>query len=271
MTTPVELTGVPETMLWTLHGRAGAALSEVSLLNDPECLRVYHSIEYDYEGHFGAPDRGLAVRAKAFDDVVEPWLAEHPGGTVVELAAGLETQFHRCDDGLVRWLCVDVAEAIEVRKRFLPPTDRHRCVPRSALDLSWFDEVDARRGVFVSAQGLFMYFEPSRVRQLCVAILNRFPGVVLMFDTVARWFSRKTMEGYALTPRYTTPRMAWGIDTSEISEVVRGWSPRIADVSVVAYGPSRGIVSPELLEELPMLRGMMPSIVVVRSSGAAAT
>src|SRR5690349_18020659 len=122
----VALTGVPETMRWTLHGRAGEAARTNPLLADPECLRVYRSIDYDFVRHFGQSDRGLAVRAKAFDDVVEPWLANHRGGTVVELAAGLETGYFRCDDGNVRWFCVDMPEAVAVRERFLPSTERHR-------------------------------------------------------------------------------------------------------------------------------------------------
>ena len=100
----VALTGVPETMLWTLHNRASEARRPGSFLHDPECVRIYESIDYDFARSFGKPDLTHPLRSQLFDREVQPWLAAHPGGAMVELAAGLETQFQRCDDGQVQWL-----------------------------------------------------------------------------------------------------------------------------------------------------------------------
>ncbi|WP_175582988.1 class I SAM-dependent methyltransferase [Nocardia cyriacigeorgica] len=153
MSGDVGLSGIPLTMLWTLHNRASESMRADAILRDPDCERIYEPIVFDYEKVFGKPDGTHAVRSLRFDEVLRPWLATHPGGTVAELAAGLETQFQRCDDGVVRWLCVDVPEAIDIRERFLPATDRCRHLPVSALDLSWLDCVeDPEYGVFVPAQ-----------------------------------------------------------------------------------------------------------------------
>lgn len=108
----VDLGGIPETMLWTLHNRASEAARPDAILRDEAAVRIYRSIPYDYERSFGKPDGSHAARSRIFDDALRPWLAEHPGATVVELGAGLETQFRRVDDGSVRWLCVDVPEAL---------------------------------------------------------------------------------------------------------------------------------------------------------------
>ncbi|WP_200348746.1 class I SAM-dependent methyltransferase [Halochromatium glycolicum] len=80
-------------------------------------------------------------------------MAAHPGGTVVELGCGLETQFQRIDDGRVHWLCVDVPQAIAVRERFLPPSERCRHLAMSALDPAWTDHLPASAPLFVTAQG----------------------------------------------------------------------------------------------------------------------
>jgi O-methyltransferase involved in polyketide biosynthesis len=167
-------------------------------------------------------------------------MAAHPGGVVVELAAGLETQFQRCDDGRVQWLCADLPEGIAVRQRFLPPSQRCRYIESSALDFAWFDQVDPARGVFVTAQGLLMYFTQEDVRRLVVALAERFPGVEMMFDTIPRWFSRKTVKGYSRTRHYKTPPMPWGIGRSEIAPLLRSWTPRIASVTTQPYGFARG-------------------------------
>jgi O-methyltransferase involved in polyketide biosynthesis len=201
---------------------------------------------------------------------VKSWLSAHPGGTVVELACGLETQFQRIDDGKVQWLCVDVAEAIEVRRRFLPESQRCRYIGKSALDLSWMDEVQPGAEVFVTAQGLFMYFDPKEVETLFRAMCERLPGVEVMFDAIPPWLSKKTMKGWKKTKHYTTPRMPWGVKRSELERLLRSWSDRVTTVEQVPFGYLRGVWGALLpaFTAAPILRDMIPS--VVRASTRAA-
>lgn len=269
-TTCVNLTGVPETMLWTLHNRANEVMRRDSFLKDPDCLRIYKAIDYDYERSFGKPDGSHPMRSRICDDAVRSWMQTHPEGTVVELGCGLETQFQRCDDGRVRWLCVDLPEAIAVRERFLSPTTRCRHIPRSALDLAWMEEVDQESKVFITAQGLFMYFEEAAVRTALTAMIDRFPGVELIFDTIPRWFAQKTLKGFGKTRHYTAPPMPWGINRNEIEPTLRAWSNRVSEVRQVPYGYCRGIYGPLLrcCAHLPFLRNMPPCIVQVKTETA---
>lgn len=267
----VNLTGVPETMLWTLYNRATEARRADSYLHDPECVRIYEAIDYDYSRNFGRPEDWHPIRSKCFDEAVRPWMKAHPGGTVVELGAGLETQFQRCDDGQVRWRCIDVPEAIAVRDRFIKPAQRCRHIARSALDLGWMDDVDATGGLFVTAQGLFMYFHEQEVRRLLVAVVERFPGVEIMFDVIPSWLSRKTLgdRGFRVTRHYVAPRMPWGVNRGQAEALVRGWDSRIQQVSVVPYGFARGVraLLLKMCAVTPGLRDIPPCIVRARTKG----
>ncbi|WP_328987608.1 hypothetical protein [Thiorhodovibrio winogradskyi] len=130
------------------------------------------------------------------------------------------------------------------------------------------DEVETSEAVFVTAQGLFMYFEESEVRQLLTAIVERFPGVELMFDAIPRWFSRKTMQGLWKTKHYRVPDMTWSVNRDEIEPLLRGWSPRIASVRWQPYRRFRGFpwaLFP-LIAKVPELRKGVPSIVQVVSA-----
>lgn len=264
----VNLTGIPETMLWTLHNRAAEARRPDAMLRDPDCLRIYDTIDYDFALSFGKPDTSHPMRSHIFDAAVTPWLAAHPGGTVVELGAGLETQFQRVDDGNVRWLCVDVPDAIAVRERFLPASERCRHVAKSALDLSWLDEVDGSRGVFVGIQGLLMYLEEAEVERLFVAIVERFPGVELMFDTIPRWLSRKSIKGFGKTQHYRAPRMPWGIGQDEAEPLLRSWHPRVRTVQTQPYGFWRGpgVALVKASTYVPFMRNIAPAIVHVTTA-----
>lgn len=258
----VALDGVPETMLWTLYNRASEARRRDAVLVDPDAVRICDAIAYDYAGKFGPPSTAHPQRARLFDDALRPWLCAHRGGTVVELGAGLETQCLRVDDGRVRWLCVDVADAIDVRDRFLPATERCRHVRASALDLAWLDQVDPSRGVFMSAQGLLMYFTEAEVRSLLVAIVARFPGVELIFDVIPPWFSRRTIAGWKITPGYQAPPMPWGIKRSDLGRTLRRWLPAIQRVETRSFGFARGPrkLMLAVLSRLPALRDLPPAI-----------
>lgn len=263
----VRLDGVPETMLWTLHNRASEAMRDDGIIRDPDALRIYQAIEYDYAASFGRANSSHATRSRIFDEAVAPWMAEHPEGVVVELACGLETQFKRVDDGRVRWLCVDLPEAIATRERFLPPTDRCTHLGCSALDPAWLDHaagLAAGAPVFVSAQGLLMYFEPADVEQMIRWIFERFTQVDLMFDTIPTWMSKtvNSEKGMWLTPTYRAPRMPWGINRSDIAPTLHRWSDRIGAVESVHYKYYRGVPGMMMgaFSKLPWLRDMPPCI-----------
>ena len=160
------LSGVSNTMLWALHNRAIEAARRDSVLDDPGSVHIHQSIDYDFDRHFGIPSGSLAARAAGIDQALRQWIDRHPDGTVISLGEGLETQSQRVDNGRVRWLSVDLPEAISLRERFLTPTDRFRHIAISALDPAWMDAVDPMADVFIVAQGLLMYLQPAMVQAL---------------------------------------------------------------------------------------------------------
>ena len=179
----VDLSGIPETLLWNLGRRDAAARPRKPLLNDPRAVEIVDRLDYD----FGDASRGAgwhAVRVATFDAAIRRFLARYPYGTVVALGEGLETQFWRVDNGRMRWLSVDVPEALELRHKLLPDEPRQRSHVGSALELEWLDDLDPAGPVLVTAQGLFVYFQREQVHALIAAMARRLPGATLIFDVV---------------------------------------------------------------------------------------
>lgn len=258
-------------MLWTLHNRASESLRPDGWLHDADAERIYGSIAYDFERSFGRPDGSHATRSVQFDEVVSAWMQRHPGGCVVELGCGLETQWQRIGNDQLDWLCVDVPEAIAIRERYLQAQGRCRHLPLSALDPRWLDAIRpeaVERGVFITAQGLLMYFEPDEVRRLLQTIAARLPAAELMFDTIPPWFSRKTTSSRGLwrTRHYRTPPMPWGIAPSQIEPCLRAWLPGLADLSLQPYRRFRGFPASLMpwLGRLPGLSNALPLMVHLR-------
>jgi O-methyltransferase involved in polyketide biosynthesis len=259
------LTGVSETMLWSLHNRACEARRHDGVLDDPAAIRIHESIAYDYHHHFGTPGGSLAARAAAIDRALRDWLVTNPDGMVVSLGEGLETQAARVDNGRMRWLSVDLPHAILLREKFISPNRRFSHLAGSALAPEWMDEVDAAAGVCVVAQGLLMYLRPDLVATLFRTVAARFGGATMIFDTVPRWFSRLTLAGLQQTPNYRLPPMPWGIDHDEIAVTLRRWHPGLASVDFLDYRAPRGIQRyvADLVQTMPVYRHEVPCLLRV--------
>ncbi len=238
------LTGVSETLLWTLYQRAAEARRDDGVIRDPMAVELVERIDYPFAERFGDPWMGhwQALRARAFDRVIERYLKARPDGTVVALGEGLETQFWRVDNGRVRWISVELPEVTDLERRVLPAEERRRLVARSVLDLTWIDEVDEPRGPLVTAQGLFMYLQPAEVRELIAAMAERFPGGGLVFDAMPRWFGAKTHSGAMATPGgFRPPPMPWSMDSNERADLA-SIHPGIVSVRDVPLPRGRGAI-----------------------------
>lgn len=266
MTIDVGLTGIPETMLWTLHNRSSEAARPDGIIRDERALAVRAAISYDYERSFGRAEPSHAYRSLFFDERLRRYLREHPDGVVVNLGEGLETQRFRVAERRALWITVDVPEAIAARERFIAPDDGHRHVPLSALDRVWFDAVPRDKPVYLTAQGLLMYFPETEVRSLFIDLARRFPGARFAFDTAPRWFSKKTMRGMWWTRHYRTPPMPWGIDRHEIAPALSAWVPGSVVEENRSYVFPRGLKRYlfGLVCSTPLLRRITPGIVVAR-------
>ncbi len=262
----LKLEGVPGTLLWPLYNRAAEARRPNALLHNPLAVKLADTIAYPFEKHFGRPDECHVLRALRFDEQLRLYIKDFPDCTVVALGDGLETEFWRVDNGRIKWLVVDLPETIAARRQVLPETDRQRYLTCSALDFRWMKEVDPSHGVFVTAQGILMYFEPSEVRGLIAECASRFGGGRMMFDLIPRWFSQNTLTGYQTTRSYTTPRMPFGMDVNEIP-TIQSYHPNILEAKEVEYGRGRGFhygYAMPVRRLIPGVRNRRSSFVLLR-------
>src|ERR1035437_10865122 len=110
----VDLSDVPETLLWSLGRRASAARMRGSVLDDPRAIEVADRLDYD----FTDTSRGAgwhAVRVATFDAAVWRFLTQHPAGTGVALGGGLETPFWPSANGRPQWVTGALPESPQLR------------------------------------------------------------------------------------------------------------------------------------------------------------
>ncbi len=184
------------------------------IIKDPKCEQIYQAIDYDYIRSFGQPDGSHASRSVVFDKKIREFLVKYPDGVIVNLGEGLETQRFRVPTKDTLWLTVDLPEAIALRERFITPDEHHRHIALSALDTAWFDEVPDNRPVFITAQGLLMYFSEQQVQALMTAIGKRF---------ATAWLA-----------------MPWGIHRKDVEPTFSQWLGKPIDVEHVRFVFPRG-------------------------------
>jgi O-methyltransferase involved in polyketide biosynthesis len=263
----VELEGVPETLLWNLYHRAAEARRPDALLTDPRAVELVEAIDFPFQ-RFGEPVMASlhALRVLTFDAAILRFLRNHPGGVVVALGEGLETEFWRVDDDRVRWLTVDLPETVELRRRLLPDDPpRRRSLPRSALDFGWMDEVDATEGVLITAQGLLMYLQPDEVRSLIAACAERFPGGTLLFDAVSRSMAERSRKNRVVPgTTYRPPEWHWALDPGE-HKTVKDYHPNIVSVRDLPYPRGRGLLTiAPWARFIPLIRKLRMPIIEAR-------
>ncbi len=259
------LDGVSSTTLYTLHNRAAFADGPDKVIDDPMALRVRDAIEYDWS-KFGTPVAAAALRARTFDSAVSAYLASRPHASVVALGEGLQTAYWRLGRPDTTWYSVDLEPVMELRARVLPREDRIVPVAASAFDLNWADGIDPEPGVFVSAEGLLMYFDEPTAMDLITRCAELFPGGGMIFDSIPEWLSRKTVAGVKLTEHYTMPAMPFSM-TSSRGRSLADEIPGVASATDVLFPAHKGawkFNSMPLVADSPLFRNRRTSVTVLR-------
>lgn len=211
-----------ETLLITLYAKAQP---DNPLFFDPVARDILTSLDYDF-AKLHVPYKTVVLvcqRGKKIDTVTRGFLADHPGGIVVQLGCGLDSRFWRVDDGLVTWYDLDVPPVVELRQQFFTAVERYHLIPSSVTDLAWVDRVAADgRPVLLVAEGLLMYLSEADVRRLVLRLREAFPGCRLIADVFSRLTARSAARHRSL--HATGAALGWGIDDPGEIET---WAPGI--------------------------------------------
>ena len=237
------LTGVSETALLTLHGRAYQASRPVPIIDDPMAIRLAESIDFDFE-KFGRKGQEMALRSLAVDQCAIKYRTKHPAATVVALAEGLQTSFWRLNGALphaqFHWLSIDFGPVIELRKRLLPHSERITLLAQSALDYRWIDMVDSSNGVFITAEGLLMYWQPEEAMGLIAECAKRFPGGQMFFDLPPTIVKKVAPKGLRSSKRYRVPPMPFSLSVPQLASL-SNTMPGVRAVHDVPMPKGRGL------------------------------
>ena len=184
-----QLTSIPETMLITLWAKAQETRRSDALLQDIHAAQMIEQIDYDFSKFKAAKmsQVGVCIRAKLIDDEARRFLHEHPDGTVIQLGAGIDAGYQRLGCPPVgHWYDLDLEEAITIRRKLIPETENNSYIAMSLFDYQWIDTIKKDgRPVLIIIEGVLMYFEENKVKELMNELCKRFDKATVLTDILA--------------------------------------------------------------------------------------
>ncbi|MGA5423363.1 class I SAM-dependent methyltransferase [Streptomyces lavendulocolor] len=223
---------VQESLLIPLYARA-AESADGGLLHDPHAVRIAASLDYDFGPVAGTRNLfGAILRTLVFDAWARDFMARAPGGTVVELGAGLTTRFERIDDGRVHWLDVDLPDVIELRGRFFPDTRRRRALAASVTGPTWTEHVLRLPPPYLLiAEAVLAFLPEDAVHRVFTLAAERLPGSEFAVDTVGHELAAEQDDPKVLGR--LSARVRWTTDDPHSPE---RWHPGVRLRSSAHFG-----------------------------------
>jgi len=234
-----ELGAVQQTLFIPLADRARNAGRKRPLLRDPKAAEILASVDFDTRAYGrGWGSDVTVIRTAIFDGWVAGFLAEHPGGTVVELGTGLNSRFERVAAAQTHWIDLDLPDTIELRRQFFTDSGHRQMLAASVLDEDWLPAVrDSPEPYFFAAEGVLPYL--AEAPAVIARIASSFPGALLAFDT----YRQRTLEQqHKLADRKGIAHWAWACDDPRTLESL---GLRLVQQAAVTRPPA------DLLRRLP--------------------
>lgn len=135
----------------------------------------------------------INLRARRYDEYVKSFLLENPDGILVNIGCGMDSRFQRIDNGTLTCFDLDLPEVIEFKRQFYRESERYHLIAASVFEDAWMDQVAkiGRRPVLFMAEGVFMYLDGGKVKDLILKLQSRFPDSELVCEVVTALFTRK--------------------------------------------------------------------------------
>jgi O-methyltransferase involved in polyketide biosynthesis len=226
----IDLGNVQRTLFFPLWGRAVESKKLHPMLVDDTAVRIIDRVDYDFSRMAKNMDELSRIawiqRSLICDQVIRKFLESDPHGTIVNVGCGLDTTFDRVDNGKLTWYDLDLPDVIELRKQFIPESDRRHIIPASLLDKEWLSTIQhSGRVLFISA-GVLYYFEETEVREFLKRLLEYFPGSEIFFDACSpigkRVANKKVVDSSGLDER---SHLKWGL--KNVNDIL-SWDKRIS-------------------------------------------
>ena len=213
-----------ESLFMPLYLKAVETQSNNPLIQDHKAVELIESLDYDfaYVEKNKVLQFHVAARTKILDEQIMKVVHETKNLVIINLGSGLDTRYSRIPSQHINcWYDIDLPEVIEFRNLFFKDNERYKSIGKSVLDFSWINDIDkdeADRVLFI-AEGLFMYFNESEIKEIMTQIYDNFPSAQMLCEV----FHQKMLKYPLKTKNNSSLGFAWGVtDIKELASMHSG-------------------------------------------------
>ena len=256
---PVNLSGVPETMLQTVYARAKESRTR-GAIHDRKAEELIDRLSYDFSlaDQDSAMHSGVIARTIVLDRLVQSWLDRHPGGVVVNIACGLDTRCYRMS-GYRHWYNLDLPETMQIRQTLLPEEGAISQIAMSAME-DWGSRITEQDApALIVIEGLTMYLTEADVRRIFAVIAARFRQATVLAETmnpmVVKRFKEKSIDA-------SNAKFTWGVKNGAALEALLP-DFRVTEEHSLTEGMMAFVPIYKALDKLPAVRNISNKIIVL--------
>jgi len=233
----INLGDVQKTLFLPLWGRAVETRKRKPMLIDETAVKIIDQVDYDFSKFTQNMDELSQIawikRSLICDQVVKKFLSSYPEGTIVNIGCGLDTTFERIDNGKLKWYDLDLADVIELRRKFIQESERRKFIASSFLENEWLENIEVQKNVLFIAAGVFYYFEEGQIKDFILRLTNKHPGSEMLFDVCSpigvRVANKKVVENSGLDER---SHLIWGLENKKD---ILTWDQKIKIIGTYYY------------------------------------
>ena len=185
--TEKEFGKIEDTLFVPMLGRIYATENFPNILNDKTAINIKERLPKDIKGKDTQTQYTLlagAARSSNMDRYIKRFIEENENGVIVQLGCGLETTFHRNNNGKTKFYEVDLPNVIEYRKGIFEENALEKLISCSALSEDWIKEIrkeNPESPIMIIAGGLLYYFKEEEMYEV-FKFLKKYGNIEIVFD-----------------------------------------------------------------------------------------
>jgi methyltransferase (TIGR00027 family) len=197
----MNITDVSKTAIITLRSRVIEAQKGRMNFSDSMAIHILEKLKMIYPSYKDelaftkklslTLTSHLALRARKYDALINEYITENPGCTVVNLGCGFDSRYWRINHENCRYIELDLPEVIEIKKDVLKESLNYELIDASVLDTSWIKQItqEGNAKVLLVAEGLFMYLNKKDVIDLFKTFSEKLNNSQIILEVVTEKYT----------------------------------------------------------------------------------